>query len=95
MFTLAALAILGASSALLVPSYTNLFREPGHTSSQQDSTRDNSEKVQETPTSTPSSTGNKAAEVEQKSTSDLRLHLLYITGGIIAILGLIETNRKK
>lgn len=94
MFTLAALAILGASSALLVPSYTNLFREPGHTSSQQDSTRDNSEKVQETPTSTPSSTGNKAAEVEQKSTSDLRLHLLYITGGIIAILGLIETNRK-
>lgn len=94
MFTLAALAILGASSALLVPSYTNLFREPGHTSSQQDSIRDNSEKVQETPTSTPSSTGNKAAEVEQKSTSDLRLHLLYITGGIIAILGLIETNRK-
>lgn len=94
MFTLAALAILGASSALLVPSYTNLFREPGHTSSQQDSTRDNSEKVQETPTSTPSHTGNKAAEVEQKSTSDLRLHLLYITGGIIAILGLIETNRK-
>ena len=94
MFTLATLAILGASSALLVPSYTNLFREPGHTSSQQDSTRDNSEKVQETPTSTPSPTGNKAAEVEQKSTSDLRLHLLYITGGIIAILGLIETNRK-
>ena len=94
MFTLATLAILGASSALLVPSYTNLFREPGHTSSQQDSTRDNSEKVQETPISTPSPTGNKAAEVEQKSTSDLRLHLLYITGGIIAILGLIETNRK-
>lgn len=94
IFTLAGLAILGASSALLVPSYTNLFRDPGHTSSQQDSTRDNSEKVQETPTSTPSPTGNKAAEVEQKSTSDLRLHLLYITGGIIAILGLIETNRK-
>lgn len=92
--TLAGLAILGASSALLVPSYTNLFREPGYTSPQQDNTRDNPEKVQETPTSTPSSTSNKAAEVEQKSTSDLRLHLLYITGGIIAILGLIETNRK-
>lgn len=26
--------------------------------------------------------------------SDLRLHLLYITGGVIAVLGLIETNRK-
>lgn len=94
MFTLATLAILGASSALLVPSYTNLFREPGYTSAQQDSAKETPEKVQNTPTPTPSSTGNKAAEVEQKSTSDLRLHLLYITGGIIAILGLIETNRK-
>lgn len=92
--TLAGLAVLGASSALIVPSYTNLFREPGYTSPQQDSTRETPEKVQETPTSTPSPTSNKAAEVEQKSTSDLRLHLLYITGGIIAILGLIETNRK-
>lgn len=26
--------------------------------------------------------------------SDLRLHILYITGGVIAVLGLIETNRK-
>ena len=26
--------------------------------------------------------------------SDLRLHILYITGGVIAFLGLIETNRK-
>lgn len=94
MFTLATLAILGASSALLVPSYTNLFREPGYTSAQQDSAKEPPEKVQNTPAPTPSSTGNKAAEVEQKSTSDLRLHLLYITGGIIAILGLIETNRK-
>ena len=92
--TLAGLAILGASSALLIPSYTNLFREPGYTSPQQDGTRENPEKVQNTPTPTASPTGNKAAEVEQKSTSDLRLHLLYITGGIIAILGLIETNRK-
>lgn len=94
MFTLATLAILGASSALLVPSYTNLFREPGYTSTQQDDTKENPEKVQNNPTATASPTGNKAAEVEQKSTSDLRLHLLYITGGIIAILGLIETNRK-
>ena len=92
--TLAVLALLDGATALLIPSYTNLFREPGYTSPQQDSTRETPEKVQETPTSTPSPTGNKAAEVEQKSTSDLRLHLLYITGGIIAILGLIETNRK-
>ena len=94
VFTLASLAIIGALSALLIPSYTSWFREPGYTSAQQGSAKETPAKVQETPTSTPSSTGNKAAEVEQKSTSDLRLHLLYITGGIIAILGLIETNRK-
>ncbi len=94
IFTLASLAIIGALSALSIPSYTSWFREPGYTSAQQDSAKETPEKVQETPTSTPSPTGNKAAEVEQKSTSDLRLHLLYITGGIIAILGLIETNRK-
>lgn len=94
VFTLASLAIIGASSALLIPSYTSWFREPGYTSPQQDSTRENPEKKQETPISTPSPTSNKAVEVEQKSTSDLRLHLLYVTGGIIAILGLIETNRK-
>lgn len=92
--TLAVLALLGGAAALTIPSYTNLFREPGYTSPQQDSAKETPEKVQETPTSTPSSTGNKAAEVEQKSTSDLRLHLLYITGGVIAVLGLIETNRK-
>lgn len=92
--TLAALALLGGVAALLIPSYTNLFREPGYTSPLQDSTKENPEKAQSTPTPTASPTGNKAAEVEQKSTSDLRLHLLYITGGIIAILGLIETNRK-
>lgn len=92
--TLAVLALLGGATALLIPSYTNLFREPGYTSPQQDSIRESPEKAQNTPTPTASSTGNKAAEVEQKSTSDLRLHLLYITGGIIAILGLIETNRK-
>ena len=94
VFTLASLAIIGALSALLIPSYTSWFREPGYTSTQQDSTKENPENAQNTPTPTASPTGNKAAEVEQKSTSDLRLHLLYITGGIIAILGLIETNRK-
>ena len=94
IFTLASLAIIGALSALLIPSYTSWFREPGYTSAQQDSAKETLEKVQNTPTPTASSTANKAAEVEQKSTSDLRLHLLYITGGIIAILGLIETNRK-
>lgn len=92
--TLAGLAIIGALSALLIPSYTSWFRDPGYTSAQQDNTKESPEKVQNTPTPTASPTGNKAAEVEQKSTSDLRLHLLYITGGIIAILGLIETNRK-
>lgn len=94
VFTLASLAIIGASSALLIPSYTNWFREPGYTSAHQESAKETPEKAQNTPSPTPSSTGNKAAEVEQKSTSDLRLHLLYITGGIIAILGLLETNRK-
>ena len=94
IFTLAGLAIIGALSALLIPSYTSWFREPGYTSAQHDSAKETPEKVQETPASTPSPTGNKAAEVEQKSTSDLRLHLLYIAGGIIAVLGLIETNRK-
>lgn len=94
VFTLASLAIIGALSALLIPSYTSWFREPGYTSAQQESTKETPEKAQNTPSPTPSSTDNKAAEVEQKSTSDLRLHLLYITGGIIAILGLIETNRK-
>ena len=33
-------------------------------------------------------------EVEQKSISDLRLHILYITGGAIAILTLLQTNWK-
>lgn len=94
IFTLAGLAILGASSALLIPSYTNLFRSSSYISTQQDTTKENTEKTQENPTSTPSSAGDKAREVEQKSTSDLRLHLLYITGGVIATLGLIETNRK-
>ena len=91
---MASLAIIGALSALLIPSYTNWFREPGYTSAHQESAKETPEKAQNTPSPTPSPTGNKAAEVEQKSTSDLRLHFLYITGGVIAILGLIETNRK-
>lgn len=94
IFTLAGLAILGASSALLIPSYTNWFRSSAFISTQQDTTKENTENAQENPASTPSPTGDKAREVEQKSTSDLRLHLLYITGGVIATLGLIETNRK-
>lgn len=35
-----------------------------------------------------------SSEAEQKSISDLRLHFLYITGGIIAILTLLQTNWK-
>ena len=35
-----------------------------------------------------------SGEAEQKSISDLRLHFLYITGGIIAILTLLQTNWK-
>lgn len=47
----------------------------------------------------PSSTGwlrqsGLSGEAEQKSISDLRLHFLYITGGIIAILTLLQTNWK-
>lgn len=93
IFTLAGLAILGASSALLIPSYTNWFRAPKSISTQQETLKEHQKpQAQSTPTLSPSD--NKATEVEQKTTSDLRLHLLYITGGIIAILGLIETNRK-
>ena len=35
-----------------------------------------------------------SGEAAQKSISDLRLHFLYITGGIIAILTLLQTNWK-
>ena len=37
---------------------------------------------------------NQQRQDSKNSISELRLHLLYITGGIIAVLGLIETNRK-
>lgn len=36
----------------------------------------------------------KAEEIKQKSISDLRLHILYITGGIIAILTLLQNSWK-
>lgn len=35
-----------------------------------------------------------SGEAEQKSISDLRLHFLYITGGVIAILTLLQTDWK-
>lgn len=38
--------------------------------------------------------GGLQGEPEQKAISDLRLHFLYITGGIIAILTLLQTNWK-
>lgn len=41
-----------------------------------------------------SSTPGKVDEIRQKSISDLRLHILYITGGIIAVLTLLQTNWK-
>lgn len=37
---------------------------------------------------------NQKSQDSKSSASDLRVHLLYITGGVIAVLGLIETNRK-
>lgn len=40
------------------------------------------------------STDTKAEEIRQKSISDLRLHILYITGGIIAILTLLQNSWK-
>lgn len=36
----------------------------------------------------------KAEEIRQKSISDLRLHILYITGGIVAILTLLQNSWK-
>lgn len=96
--SLALFAFLGAVSALLIPAYTNWFKEPGTSVTQQNKTNDNKEKIQESSTPTTSSNDSKSSEQKtsdsKNSTSDLRLHLLYITGGVIAVLGLIETNRK-
>ncbi len=92
--SLTCFALVGALSALLIPSYTDWFRNPESSTTQQSATAENKNNPQESSTSTNSSNSNKAAEVEQKTTSDIRLHILYLTGGIIAILSLIETNRK-
>lgn len=92
--SLTCFALVGALSALLIPSYTDWFRNPESSTTQQSATAENKNNSQESSTSTNSSNSNKAAEVEQKTTSDIRLHILYLTGGIIAILSLIETNRK-
>ncbi|WP_315294248.1 hypothetical protein [Rothia mucilaginosa] len=87
MLSLAGLAIVGASAALFIPSYTNWFRENDSTKTQQSIS---------TPQSTQSGqdTGNQQKQESKNPASELRGHLLYITGGIIAVLGLIETNRK-
>lgn len=80
VISLAALAVLGAVSALYIPSYTSLFK----TDTQQSTSS----------TQNGQGSGNQQNQSSKDSSSDLRLHLLYITGGIIAVLGLIETNRK-
>lgn len=87
MLSLAVLAITGASAALFIPSYTNWFRENDSAKTQQSIS---------TPQSTQSGqdTGNQQKQESKNSASELRGHLLYITGGVIAVLGLIETNRK-
>ena len=92
--SLTCFALVGALSALLIPSYTNWFRNPESSTTQQATATENKNKPQESSDPTNSSNNNKVAEVEQKTTSDIRLHILYLTGGIIAILSLIETNRK-
>ena len=83
VISLAALAFLGAGAALYIPSYTNWFKPDTQqsTSSPQ-------------PTQNGQGSGNQQNQSPKDPSSDLRLHLLYITGGIIAVLGLIETNRK-
>ena len=80
VISLAALAVLGAAAALYTPSYTNLFKPD---TQQSTSSTQNAQ-----------GSGNQQNQSSKDPSSDLRLHLLYITGGIIAVLGLIETNRK-
>ena len=87
MLSLAVLAIAGASAALFVPSYTNWFRENDSAKSQQTISSPQ-------PTQSGQDTGNQQKQESKNSASELRGHLLYITGGVIAVLGLIETNRK-
>ena len=80
VISLAALAVLGATAALYIPSYTNWFKPD---TQQSTSSTQNGQ-----------GSGNQQNQPSKDPSSDLRLHLLYITGGIIAVLGLIETNRK-
>ena len=87
MLLLAGLAIIGASAALFIPSYTNWFRENDSAESQQPVSTPQ-------PTQSGQDTGNQQKQESKNSASELRGHLLYITGGVIAVLGLIETNRK-
>lgn len=87
MLSLAGLAIIGASAALFIPSYTNWFRENDSTKTQQPIST-----LQ--PTQSGQDTGNQQKQESKNPASELRGHLLYITGGVIAVLGLIETNRK-
>ena len=87
MLSLAVLAIAGASAALFVPSYTNWFRENDNTKTQQPVSTPQ-------PTQSGQDTGNQQKQESKNPASELRGHLLYITGGVIAVLGLIETNRK-
>ena len=83
VISLAALAVLGAAAALYIPSYTNWFKPD---------TQQSTGSTQ--PTQNGQGSGNQQNQSSKDPSSDLRLHLLYITGGIIAVLGLIETNRK-
>ena len=83
VISLAALAVLGATASLYIPSYTNWFKPDIQQST--GSTQ---------PTQNGQGSGNQQNQSSKDPSSDLRLHLLYITGGIIAVLGLIETNRK-
>ena len=87
MLLLAGLAIIGASAALFIPSYTNWFRENDSAKSQQSVSTPQ-------PTQSGQDTGNQQKQESKNPASELRGHLLYITGGVIAVLGLIETNRK-
>ena len=80
VISLATLAVLGATAALYIPSYTNWFKPDTQQST--------------SGTQNGRGSGNQQNQSSKDPSSDLRLHLLYITGGIIAVLGLIETNRK-
>jgi len=80
VISLAALAVLGAAAALYTPSYTNLFKPD---TQQSTSSTQNAQ-----------GSGNQQNQSSKDPSSDLRLHLLYITGGIIAVLGLRQRAPK-